>query len=245
MANTSTNETYPYSMLQSFANTGAPKSHQHTKERRRVELGMSNELGIKIVVMQLQVDLKQGQYYPEHNDCEHIHTRGWCLDVVVAIPLAAVGAVYFPSVVVMLRRARRTNQMPWTQVSIINKHREDETYDKGANEPEDGRQEAEGNSSLPPLTSALLRDIAPSKDASTVERADEGDKQAEGDDPQHKQHEVGHVMDEAAGERNEPDESAEHGDASNDLGVDEALLRPRVGSVVRMEVATDQASYSL
>jgi len=46
-------------------------------------------------------------------------------------------------------------------------------------------------------------------------------------------------VNEAAGEWNEPDESAEDGDAGDDLSVDEALLRPRVGFVICMEIVTN------
>ncbi len=100
------------------------------------------------------------------------------------------------------------------------------TYNEGAGEPEHGRQEGEGDSGLPPLTRALLGNIAPSPDATAPEGTDEVHEQTEGNHPQDEQDQVDDVVDHGGGEGNEPDQGEEHGEAGHDFGIDKALLRP-------------------
>lgn len=79
-----------------------------------------------------------------------------------------------------------------------------------------------------------------------MERTDEVDEQAERDHPEDEQGKVGQVVEEAGGGRDEPEESHEDGNGGDDLGVEEATLRPGVGTLmVCMEIGTDQASHGL
>lgn len=52
-------------------------------------------------------------------------------------------------------------------------------------------------------------------------------------------------MDEAAGEGDKPDEGEQHREGCDDLGVDEAPLRPRAGVIEPAEITTDQAGDGL
>lgn len=79
-----------------------------------------------------------------------------------------------------------------------------------------------------------------------MERTDEVDEQAEGHHPEHEQDEVGDVVQEAGGGRDEPEERHEDGDGGDDLRVEEAALGPPAGAVVvGMEVGPDQAGHGL
>lgn len=115
-----------------------------------------------------------------------------------------------------------TSQQPFSDTT----GRRERTYEKAAGEPEEGRQEGKGHSRLPALTGALLGDVAPREDASTVKGTDEVHQQGEGNHPEHEQGEVNGVVDEGGGERDQPEERHEDGHGGDDLGEDEARFGP-------------------
>lgn len=108
-----------------------------------------------------------------------------------------------------------------------------EEPDKGGCEPDDGRQEAEGNVCL--VATARITagaDVAPVKDGAAA-ITDEIDEQTKGDEPEDAEEDVHGPVDEAAGEGEQPDQGEQQRQAGHDDGVDEAAIVPgrRVGGV--------------
>ena len=115
--------------------------------------------------------------------------------------------------------------------------------DDGAEEPEDGTQEAERFTGSPPIANATMGDAAPAESATTAAIvAERVDQKTEGSEPGGGEDQVHGPVEEATAEREEPDQAKEDGQASDDFNVDEARSGPRVGMVVTVKVGADDAS---
>jgi len=113
-----------------------------------------------------------------------------------------------------------------------------------AGEPKDGREEAECDISFPFLARAFVGDVGPIEDATAVERTDESNEKTKSNKPADGDEKIDGPVDEAAGEREEPEEGEEHGESGDGLSVDEAAFGPGVVAqvLVGMEPLTGQAS---
>jgi len=112
-------------------------------------------------------------------------------------------------------------------------------------EPENRREESEGDVSLPLLAGALLSDITPVEDRAAIQRADKVNHEAESNNPCSEEKEVNWPVDETASEGEEPEEGKKNGDGSNDFGVDEAGLGKVAIALILdgMEILSGEAGH--
>lgn len=112
-------------------------------------------------------------------------------------------------------------------------------------EPENRREESEGDVSLPLLTGALLSDIAPGEDRAAIQRADKINHEAESNNPCSEEKEVNWPVDETASEGEKPEKGEKNGDCSNDFSVDEAGLGKVAIALVLdgMEILSSEAGH--
>jgi len=102
-----------------------------------------------------------------------------------------------------------------------------------ADKPEDGREEREGDISLPFLASAASSNITPIKDRAAIQWANKLDHETECNEPGNRQQQVDGPVDEGPGEGEQPEESKQYRERGDNFGVDEAAFGPVVIALAR------------
>jgi len=108
--------------------------------------------------------------------------------------------------------------------------------------PKDRGKEGKSHIRFPLLTRVSSSDVAPGKDVPAVERTDEVHKQAESHHPSSKQDEIQEEVEVCAAEWDEPDQSEQDREGSDDFSVDESSFVASTDILDRVEVVTCQAS---
>jgi len=114
--------------------------------------------------------------------------------------------------------------------------------EEGTNKPENDTEEAESLGCLPLVAGPATSNALPVEDRTTVHRADGIDEKTEDGEPSSGKDEIGGPVDEATNEREKPEQGQDDGQASDDLGIDVAGMRPSVSMMEAAKVGADDAS---